>query len=135
MSLVEDIMRGGGLAGASEKQVRAILAKLESLAVVVEQKSLPQAAFDVTEGRVPVVWFQRDGSGHETVLPFGREHVSKKRTLTAVRRAMAIHTAVTADHPYLRRGYDDARDAYLRQQLEDDLVAEGAARSLAGGAL
>jgi len=135
MTLVSDIIFAGGLEGASEKQVRAILANLEQLAVVVEKKSLPKAAFAVTEARIPVVWFPRDGSGHETVMPFGKEHASKKRTMTAVRRAMAIHAAATAKHPLHRHGYEDARELFLRQHLESESVAQGGAGALAVGAL
>lgn len=124
-------MSGGGLEGASEKQVRAILAKLDLLAVVVEHRTLPSAMFGTSEHGEPFIVFLRDAGGANSTAPFSHAHLSPRRSMTAVREAMAAHAAVTRDDAR----YGLARDAYLRQRFEDELVADGGAPALAGGTL
>lgn len=133
-SLVDSVMHGGGLEGASEKQVRAVLRKLEGLAVVVPHRALPTAYFQVATGEPCILFYRNDGGGNSTA-PFTVAHLSVKRSLTAMREAMAAHAVITAAAGPQRARWEAARDLYLRQQLEADAVAQGGARPLAEGTL
>lgn len=134
-TLVELLMAGGGLEGASPKQIRAILAKLETLAVVVENRSLPRVVFGLTDDGDPVVAFRYAMRPPTAASHFAHEHLSEHRAMRAVREAMAVHAAITSTDTYSAAAYDSARDVYLRQHLEAKSVAEGGARSLAEGVL
>lgn len=132
--LAELVFSGGGLEGASEKQVRAILAKLEQFATVVEHRTLPEAVFGVTDSEPHVVFYRRDGGGNST-SSFVRDHLSPSRAMRAVREAMAVHAALSSDDAYISAAYASAREQFLRNELEADSVAAGGSRNLAEGAL
>lgn len=132
--LIEWIMDGGGLEGASPKQVKAILAKLETMATVVEHRSLPQAVFGVVDGE-PYVAFWNVTGAMNTTAHFAHDHLSPARAKRAVREAMAVHAAVSSTDPHRADGYSAAREAYVRRLLEVRSVAAGGAQVLAEGAL
>lgn len=132
--LVEWLVAGGGLEGASPKQVKAILAKLETMAVVIEHRSLPQAVFGVVDGEPYVAYWNATGAMNTTAA-FARDHLSPARAKRAVREAMAIHAAVSSTDPLRADGYNTAREAYVRRLLEAKSVDDGGAPSLAEGAL
>lgn len=127
-------MSGGGLEGASPRQVKAILTKLEKLAVVVEHGTLPTAVFGVAENE-PFVAFWNSSGAMNTTADFSHDHLSDRRALRAVREAMAVHAAIKSDNPYRADEYAKAREQYLRNRLEDKSVAAGGSQALADGAL
>ncbi|MET3718351.1 hypothetical protein [Arthrobacter sp. UYEF21] len=134
IALVDALMRGGGLEGASPKQIRAVLDKLSLIAVVVPHGSLPEARFGVAEGQAYVALLNVDGAMNST-KPFEHHYVSPSRAMRAVKEAMAVHAAITTEVPHRRAAYDKAREQYLRHQLEATSVAAGGAQALAVGAL
>lgn len=133
-SLVDALMRGGGLEGTSPKQVRAVLDKLGLIAVVVPYANLPEARFGIADGE-PFVALMNVDAGMNTTQPFQQHHVSPSRAMRVVREAMAVHGAVTTEVPYRADSYAAARDQFLRNRLEARSVAAGGSRALAEGAL
>lgn len=134
MTLAEEVFTGGGLEGASEKQVRAILEKLQTLAVVVQHRTLPTADFLACDVGPAIVLLRNDG-GSNTTTDFTDQHLSSSRSMTAVREAMAAHAAITSAISAQKDRYDAARELFLRQRIEADSVAQGGAQALAGGTL
>jgi hypothetical protein len=133
-TLVELLMHGGGLEGASAKQIRAVLEKLGTVAVVVPHGSLPQAHFGVADDEPYVVLLSAEG-GPNTSAPFEREHLSAGRSMRRVRESMAVHAAITSNDSHKADAYNGAREQYLRNRVEAQSVADGGAQSLAEGAL
>lgn len=134
IALVDALMRGGGLEGASPKQIRAVLDRLSLIAVVVPHGILPEARFGVSDGQ-PFVALMNVDRGMNSTREFEQSFVSPSRAMRAVKEAMAIQAAVTTEVSYRRASYDQAREQYLRQRLEAKSVAAGGAQSLAEGAL
>ncbi|SDT41744.1 hypothetical protein SAMN04489743_2823 [Pseudarthrobacter equi] len=133
-SLVELLMHGGGLEGASQKQIRAVLEKLGTIAVVVPHASLPQAHFGVNDGEPYLILLSADG-GPNTSVPFAREHLSAGRSMRAVKESMSVHAAITSEVPIHQDSYGKAREQFLRNRIEADSIAAGGAPALAEGAL
>ncbi|MDQ0768208.1 hypothetical protein QF031_000957 [Pseudarthrobacter defluvii] len=73
--LAELVLSGGGLKGASAKQVRAILEKLQTLAVVIEHRSLPSAQFSDATDEPCVFYFRAEGRENSAAL-FFESHLS-----------------------------------------------------------
>ncbi len=134
IALIELLMSGGGLEGASPRQIRAVLDKLLNIAIVVPYGNLPEARFGMAAGE-PFVALLNVAAGMNTTKPFEHRHVSPSRAMRAVREAMAEHGAITTEVPYRRASYDAARDVYLRNRLEAKSVEAGGAQRLAEGAL
>ncbi|MET4144439.1 hypothetical protein [Arthrobacter sp. UYCo732] len=133
-TLIELLMSGGGLEGASPKQIRAVLDKLDNVAIVVPYAQLPEVRFGVTDDQ-PFVALLSPNGGANTTKPFEHAFVSPSRAMRAVREAMAIHGAVTTEVSYRRDSYGKARELFLRNRLEAKSVAAGGAQALAEGAL
>lgn len=133
-TIVELLMAGGGLAGASPRQIRAVLDKLSTIAVVVPHGSLPQAHFGVTDSQPYVAFLAAEG-GPNSTAPFAREQLSASRAMRVVREAMAVHASLTSDVPHHRAAYSAARQQYLRNRVEAESVSTGGAQALATGAL
>lgn len=127
-------MRGGGLEGASPKQVRAMVDKLALIAAVVPHGSLPEAHFGVTDAQPYVAFLAAEG-GLNSTAPFDRQHLSAQRAMRSVREAMAVHAAVTSQLPHRQAAYAAARGQYLRNRVEAESIAAGGAKALAEGAL
>lgn len=134
-TLIEWLQDGGGLEGASPRQVKAILDNLQTMATIVEHRTLPQAQFAITTDGNPVVAYHYPMTLTATAAPFAHEHLSPARAMRAVREATAVHAAVTSAVPDRAASYAAARELYVRRLLEVGLVAEGGSQALAGGVL